>query len=102
MMGTADTNATLAHKGNGTTAVVGYTVNGLMENRHRFFPRITVESFRGPASEMDDGRAVLDTFHTKHKRLIQPIGADKGYGAKLFLEALFQQRIQLHIAAKTT
>jgi hypothetical protein len=51
---------------------------------------------------MDDGRAVLDTFHTKHKRLIQPIGADKGYGAKLFLAALFRQRIQLHIAAKTT
>ena len=32
---TTDPDATLAHKGHGTAAMVGYTVNGLMENRHR-------------------------------------------------------------------
>ena len=32
---TTDPDARLANKGNGTAAMVGYTVNGLMENRHR-------------------------------------------------------------------
>jgi hypothetical protein len=102
MMDTADPDATLAHKGNGTRAVVGYTVNGLMENRHRPLLGITVESFRGPASEMEDERAMLDTFHAKHERLIQAIEAAKRYGAKSFLTALFRGHIQPHIAANTT
>ena len=53
---TTDPDAKLANKGNGTAAMVGYTVNGLMENRHRLLLGINVESFRGPASETDGGR----------------------------------------------
>ena len=40
---TADPDATLANKGNGTAAMVGYTVNGLMENRHRLLLGINLE-----------------------------------------------------------
>lgn len=36
-------------------AIVGYTVNGQMENRHRLLLGINVESFRGLASETDGG-----------------------------------------------
>ena len=99
---TTDPDAKLANKGNGTAAMVGYTVNGLMENRHRLLLGINVESFRGPASEIEGGRDLLDTFHAKHDLRIRTVGADKGYFAKPFLTALFRRRIQPHIAAKTT
>jgi transposase len=91
---TTDPDAKLANKGNGTAAIVGYTVNGLMENRHRLLLGINVESFRG--------RELLDRFHATHNLRIQTVGADKGYFAKPFLTALFKRRIRPHIAAKTT
>ena len=99
---TTDPDANLANKGNGTAAMVGYPVNGLMENRHRLLLGINVESFRGPASETEGGRDLIDTFHEKHALRIQTVGADKGYFAKPFLTALFRRRITPHIAAKTT
>lgn len=45
---TTDPDAKLANKGNGLAAMVGYTVNGLMENQHRLLLGINVETFRGP------------------------------------------------------
>ena len=99
---TTDPDAKLANKGNGTAAIVGYTVNGLMENRHRFLLGINVETFRGPASEMDGGRYVIDAFHKKHALRIQTVGADKGYFAKPFLAALFRRKLTPHVAAKVT
>ena len=99
---TTDPDAKLANKGQGTSAMVGYTVNGLMENRHRILLGINVESFRGPASEMEGGRGLIDVFHRKHGRRITTVGADKGYFAKAFLAALFRRRIKPHIAAKVT
>ena len=99
---TTDPDAKLANKGNGTAAMVGYTVNGLMENRHRLLLGINVASFRGPASETDGGRELLDRFHATHDVRIQTVGADKVYFAQPFLTALFRRRIRPHIAAKTT
>jgi len=99
---TTDPDAKLANKGNGTAAIVGYTVNGLMENRHRLLLGINVERFRGPASETDGGRTLLDRFHQKHAVRIQTVGTDKGYFAKSFLTALVRRRITPHVAAKTT
>jgi transposase len=99
---TTDSDAKLANQGNGTAAIVGYTVNGLMENRHRLLLGINVESFRGPASETDGGREVLDRFHATHALRIQTVGADNGYFAKPFLTALITRRILPHVAAKTT
>ena len=99
---TTDPDAKLANQGNGTAAIVGYTVNGLMENRHRLFLGINVERFRGPASETDGGRTLLDRFHQKHAVRIQTVGTDKGYLAKSFLTALVRRRITPHVAAKTT
>jgi hypothetical protein len=89
-------------QGEGDGGEGGYTVNGLMENRHRLLLGINGEMFRGPASETDGGRALMDTFHKKHARRIQTVGADKGYFAKPFRTALFRRRIRPPIAAKTT
>lgn len=99
---TTDPDAKLANKGNGTAAMVGYTVNGLMENRHRLLVGINVEPFRGPTSETEGGRGLIDAFHEKHRMRIKTVGADKGYFAKAFLAALFRRRITPHIAAKVT
>ena len=82
--------------------MVGYTVNGLRENRHRLLLGINVESFRGPASDTDGGRELLDRFPATHDRRIQTVGADKGYVAKPFLTALLRRWIRPHSAAKTT
>jgi transposase len=99
---TTDPDAKLANNGNGTAARVSYTVNGLMENRHRLLVGSNVASFRGPASETDGGRALRDRFHATHERRIQTVGADKGYGAKPFLTARVRRRLSPHIAAKPT
>jgi transposase len=99
---TTDPDAKLANKGNGTAAMVGDTVNGLMENRHRLLLGINVESFRGPASETNGGQRLIDQFHRRHRQRIQTVGADKGYFAKPFLTALLKRRITPHIATKTT
>jgi transposase len=99
---TTDPDAKLANKGHGTAAMVGYTVNGLMENRPRLLLGINVETFRGPASEMDGGRELLDRFHATPELRIQTVGADKRYFAKPFLSALVRRRITPHIAPKTT
>ena len=99
---TTDPDAKLANKGNGTAAIVGYTVNGLLENRQRLLLGINVETVRGPAAEMDGGRHIIDPVHHQHGHRIQPVGADKRYVAKPFLTARIQRRIRPHIAAKTT
>lgn len=99
---TTDPDAKLANKGNGTAAMVGYTVNGLMENRHRLLLGINVESFRGPASETNGGQRLIDRFHRRHRQRIQTVGADKGYFTKPFLTMLLKRRITPHIATKTT
>lgn len=97
-----DPDAKLANKGNGTGAIVGYTVNGLMENRNRILLGINVETFRGPASETEGGQDLVDDFHKKHGVRIKTLGADKGYFSKKFLSGLFRRRVKPHVAAKIT
>lgn len=99
---TTDPDAKLANKGNGSAAMVGYTVNGLMENRHRILLGIGVEMFRGPASETEGGKDLIDVFHKKHGMRLKTLGADKGYFAKAFLSGLFRRRMKPYIAAKKT
>lgn len=97
-----DPDAKLANKGNGTASMVGYTVNGLMENRHRILLGINVEMFRGPASETEGGKKLIDDFHSKHKMRISTVGGDKGYFAKKFMKAVIRRKVKAHIAVKKT
>ena len=64
--------------------MMGYTVNGLIENRHRLLLGIKVESFWGPASETEGWRDLIYTFHEKHALRIQTVGEDKDYFASPF------------------
>lgn len=98
---TTDQDARLANKGNGTASMVGYTVNGLMENRHRILLNIGAEIFRGPASETKGGRDLIDGFHEKHDFRISTLGADKGYFSQDFIRGLVRRKIRPHIAAAT-
>lgn len=95
-----DPDAKLANKGNGTASMVGYTVNGLMENRNRILIGINVETFRGPASETEGGKKLIDNFHSKHGVRIKTVGADKGYFSKEFLRGLIRRKVKPHVAAK--
>lgn len=96
---TTDEDAKMANKGNGTASMVGYTVNGLMENRHRILLNIGAEIFRGPASETEGGRDLIDGFHEKHDFRIGTLGADKGYFNAKFIRGLVRRKIKPHIAA---
>lgn len=82
----------------GTGAYPGYTVNAVMENRHRFLIGLGVEMFRGTASEK---AGCLDLLDRARRRLrFQPftLGADKGFFHEDFLEALGARNIVPHIA----
>jgi hypothetical protein len=82
---TTDPDATLAKKGNGKAVMGGDPVNGVQENRHRFLRGITVESFRGPSSETEGGRLLIDRCHRTHRQRIRTVGADNGDVAQAFL-----------------
>ena len=93
-----DPDAKLANKGMGTASMVGYTVNGLMQNRNRILLGINVERFQGPTSEMEGGKSLLDDFHGKHALRLKTLGADKGYFAAGFIRGLMRRGIKPHIA----
>lgn len=91
---TTDPDANLTNKESGTAALVGYAVNGLMENRPRA-PRWDQygELLGLAASETDWGREVIDAFHKRHGLWIQMVGSGKGYIAKRFMGTVFRQLI---------
>jgi hypothetical protein len=99
---TTDLDAQRAHKRHGPAAMGGDPVNGLMETRHRLLRGIPVESVRGPASEREGGRDLIEAFHHTHRRRSHTGGADKGYFATPVLTARFRRRSRPPIAAKTT
>ena len=84
----------------GTGAYPGYTVNALMENRNRFLLGIDVAIFRGPASETEGCLSLLDRANKRLGYRPQSLGADKGYFAESFLNALFDRQIEPHVAIR--
>jgi len=93
-----DPDARLANKGSGTAAMVGYTVNGLMENRNRILLGIGVKSFQGSTSETQGAKDLIDRFHKKHPLRIKTTGGDKGYFSSDFIQALVNRKIKPHLA----
>jgi transposase len=97
---TSDPDCRFVSKGSsGTGAYPGYTVNALMENRHRLLLGVGVEVFRSSASE----EAGCVTLLQKAKKRLgfqpQSLGADKGYFHRGFIEELFRREISPHIAS---
>ena len=99
----SDPDCRFVSKGSsGTGAYPGYTVNAVMENRNRILVGVNVEIFRGPASETAGCVAILDRAENKLGYRPKTLGADKGYFAQGFINALFERRIEPHVAGVTS
>jgi transposase len=96
---TTDPDCRFASKGTtGTGAIPGYTVNALMENRHRVLLGIGVEIFRSSASETEGCQALLGRARRRHRFHPKTLGADKGFFGEGMIEPLLDRRIEPHIA----
>jgi transposase len=95
---TTDPDARLARKAPGEAAQPSYTVNGIMENRHRLLLGIGVERFHGPTAERDGTLSLLRRIARRLKCRPRTLGGDKGYFEKIFLRTLFRRGIEPHIA----
>ncbi len=94
-----DPDCRFASKGtSGTGAVPGYTVNALMENRHRILLGIGVEVFRSSASETEGCKALLRRARRRFRFRPKTLGADKGFFSEGMIEHLLDEGIEPHIA----
>jgi transposase len=82
----------------GTGAYPGYTVNALMENRHRVLLGLDAEIYRSSASETGGCLALLR--RAKRRLGFRPttLGADKGFFSEAFIEAVLARGIEPHVA----
>ncbi len=78
-----------------------YTVNALMENRHRFLLGLGVETFQGTASEKAGCLRLLDRAQRRLRFTPLTLGADKGFFHETFIEALLARAIVPHIATES-
>ncbi len=85
----------------GTGAYPGYTVNAVMENRHRFLLGFGVEIFQGSTSEKAGCLALLARAKRRLRFRPTTLGADKGFFHEDFLAALLADGIEPHIATET-
>jgi transposase len=84
----------------GTGAYPGYTVNALMENRHRILLGLGVEVFQGVTSEKQGCLALLDRARQRLRFRPATLGADKGFFHQDFIEAVLGRGIEPHIAVE--
>ena len=97
-----DLDCRFASKGtSGTGAYPGYTVNAVMENRHRLLLGLGVEIFQSSAAEKTGCLSLLDRAKRRLRFTPTTLGADKGFFHENFLEALFARGIAPHIATDT-
>jgi transposase len=95
----SDPDCRFVSKGSsGTGAYPGYTVNALMENRHRVLLGVGVEIFRSSAAEESGCVSLLQRAKKKLEFEPKTLGADKGYFHQAFIEKLFARDISPHIA----
>ena len=98
---TTDPDCRFVSKGSsGTGAYPGYTVNALMENRHRFLLGLGVDIFQGTAAEKAGCLSLLDRAQRRLAFTPTTLGADKGFFHEDFIEAMFARDIDPHIAVE--
>lgn len=85
----------------GTGAYPGYTVNALMENRHRILLGFDVEIFRGSTAEKTGCLALLARAKRRLRFRPATLGADKGFFHEDFLASLLAAGIDPHIATES-
>jgi transposase len=94
-----DPDCRFASKGtSGTGSYPGYTVNALMENRHRILLGVGVEIFRASAAEREGCAHLLRRAKRRLRFVPKTLGGDKGFFEEKFIEHLFGSRIEPHIA----
>ncbi len=84
----------------GSGAYPGYTVNAVMENRHRLLLGLGVEIFQSSIAEKAGCLTLLDRAKRRLRFTPTTLGADKGFFHEDFLEALFARGIEPHIATE--
>lgn len=99
---TTDPDARIATKSSKETASPAYTVNAVMENRHRILMGIGVERFQGPKSEREGVWYLLKRIGRRLRMKPKSMGMDKGYFEKTLLKRLFACQIDPHVAAMKT
>jgi IS5 family transposase len=85
----------------GTGAFPGYTVNALMENRHRILLGFDTEIFRSVASETAGCLTLLQRAKRRLGFTPTTLGGDKGFFSAGFIAALLERGIEPHIAVDT-
>ena len=96
---TTDPDCRYVSKGSsGTGAYPGYTVNALMENRHRILLGIGEEIFRGSTAEEQGCLSILKHLKRRFRYKPSSVGADKGYFHEEFLSELLDKGIEPHVA----
>ncbi len=95
---TTDPDCRLATKSPKESAIPGYTVNGVMENRNRILVGIDVESPQGLTAERQGILKILGRIKQKLKLKPKTLGADKGFFEKKFIRSIFKRKIEPHIA----
>ncbi len=76
---TTDPDARLARKSSNEGAIPAYTVNGVMENRHRLLVGIGVEQAEGPHAEREGSLRLLTRAKRRLKLKPSTVGGDKGF-----------------------
>src|SRR5437016_7854918 len=90
----SDPDCRFVSKGtSGTGAYPGYTVNAVMENRHRILLGLGVEIFRSSASETTGCLSLLQRAQRRLGFRPTTLGADKGFFAAAFIDALLTRGI---------
>jgi transposase len=98
----SDPDCRFVSKGSsGSGAYPGFTVNAVMENRNRFLLGIGVEIFQGSTAEEQGCLSLLKRSRHQYGYRPRSVGADKGYFHEQFLEALFEMKVEPHVAATT-
>jgi len=92
---TTDPDARLARKSNGQSSIMAYAGHGLMENRSGLIVGAAVTIASGTA-ERDAALDLVDGCARRRAKI--SLGADKGYDASAFVDALRARKITAHIA----
>jgi transposase len=96
---TTDPDSRLVSKGtSGTGAYPGYTVNAVMENRHRILLGVGAAIGHGSTVEENGCLDLLDRAKRRLKFRPRSVGADKGFFHARFIKGLLRRDAEPHIA----
>ena len=97
---TTDADARLYRKGN-TASELRYIGHTLSDNRHGLIASAVVTQADGFAEREAAKVMMTDAKQVAHEEAQITLGADKGYDAREFIEALTQMKVLPHVAQNT-